>query len=254
MEKYQREIVLIDQFHINRNQFLNKSKEVYSLDPVELFSKIDWRLFEEDVTVTNTVYGELFEAVVINHKKLVCYWPHLNIPDNNWFELWSQCKDAKIKTRIIYSEDSSDEVHNLSSSIQETWKTFVCFLMESLCEDIKMNENLQEIAILKCEGDSILLFKLEQNGIRQYSYVQSSENGFDFDYGNVQLKENGVNYTPVFSSFELLLGKLMLEIDVNSYQTSFLDRALEKYYFNTILKNCTSKNLIESWVKNYSLN
>lgn len=254
MEKYQREIVLIDQFHINRNQFLNKSKEVYFLDPVELFSKIDWRLFGEDITVTNTVYGELFEAVVINNKKLICYWPHLNIPDNNWFELWSQCKDAKIKTRIIYSEDSCDEVHNLSSSIQETWKTFVIFLMESLCEDIKMNENLQEIAILKCGDDSILLFKLEQNGIRQYSYVQSSENGFDFDYGNVQLKENGVNYAPVFSSFELLLEKLMLEIDVNSYQTSFLDRVLEKHYFNTILKNCTSKNLIESWVKNYSLN
>ena len=117
-----------------------------------------------------------------------------------------------------------------------------------------MNENLQEIAILKCGDDSILLFKLEQNGIRQYSYVQSSENGFDFDYGNVQLKENGVNYAPVFSSFELLLEKLMLEIDVNSYQTSFLDRVLEKHYFNTILKNCTSKNLIESWVKNYSLN
>ena len=129
MEKYQREIVLIDQFHINRNQFLNKSKEVYFLDPVELFSKIDWRLFGEDITVTNTVYGELFEAVVINNKKLICYWPHLNIPDNNWFELWSQCKDAKIKTRIIYSEDSCDEVHNLSSSIQETWKTFVIFLM-----------------------------------------------------------------------------------------------------------------------------
>jgi hypothetical protein len=254
MEKYQREIVLIDQFHIARNQFLNNSLKVYFLDPVELFSKIDWRLFEEDVTVTNTVYGELFEAVVINHKKLVCYWPHLNFPDNNWFELSNHCKDAKIKTKIIYSENSSDEVHDLSTSILETWKTFVLFLMESLCEDIKMNENLQEIAILKCGDDSILLFKLEQNGIRQYSYVQSPENAFDFDFGNVQLKDNGVNYAPVFSSFELLLEKLMLDIDVNSYQTSFLDRALEKHYFNTILKNCTSKNLIESWVKNYSLN
>jgi hypothetical protein len=254
MEKHQREIVLIDQSHKDRNQFLNKSLEGYFLDPVELFSKIDWRLFQEDVTVANTVYGELFEAVVLNHKKLICYWPHLNIPDNNWFELWSQCKDAKIKTRIIYSKNCSDQVHVLSSSIQETWKTFVRFLMESLCEDIKMNENLQEIAILKCGDDSILLFKLEQNGIRQYSYLQSPENGFDFDYGNVQFKENGANYTPFFSSFELLLEKLMLEIDVNSYQISFSDRALEKHYFNTLLKNCTSKNLIETWVKNYSLN
>lgn len=254
MEKYQREIILIGQFHINRNQFFDKSREVYFLDPVELFSKIDWRLFEEDATVTNTVYGELFEAVVINHKKLVCYWPVLNLPDDNWFELSSHCKDAKIKTRIIYSDYSFNEEHDLSISIQETWKTFVLFLMESLCEDIKTNEYLEEIAILKCGDDSILLFKLEQNGIPKYSYVQSPENGFDFDNGDVQFKEIGVNYAPVFSSFDQLLEKLMLEVDVNCYQTSFLDRTLEKHYFNTILKNCASKNLIESWVKNYSLN
>ncbi len=254
MEKYQKEIVLIDQFHINRNQFLDKSREVYFLDPVELFSKIDWRLFEEDAKVTNTVYGELFDAVIINHKKLVCYWPMLNFPDDNWFELANHCKEAKIRTRIIYSDFSSDEENDLSSSIQETWKAFVLFLMESICEDIKMNEHLEEIAILKCGDDSILLFKLEQNGIRKYSYVQSPESGFDFDTGDVQVKEIGINYAPVFSSFELLLEKLILEIDVNSYQTSFLDKTLEKHYFNTILKNCVSKNLIESWVKNYSLN
>lgn len=73
MERYQREIILIDQFHINMNQFFDKSREVYFLDPVELFSKIDWRLFEEDAKVTNIVYKDLCDAVVINHKKSVRY-------------------------------------------------------------------------------------------------------------------------------------------------------------------------------------
>ncbi len=254
MEKYEREIILIDQFHIKRNQFFDKSREVYFLDPVVLFSKIDWRLFEEDATVTNTVYGELFEAVVINHKKLICYWPLFNFQDDSWFELLNHCKDAKIRTRIMYSDYSSNEEQDLAISIQETWKNFVVFLMESLCDDIKMDEVLEEIAILKCGDESILLFKLEQNGIRKYSYVQSSENGFDFENGEVELKEIGINSAPVFSSFDQLLEKLMREIDVNSYQTSFLDRTLEMQYFNTILKNCASKNLIESWVKFYSLN
>jgi len=254
MEKYQREIILIDQFHIKKNQFFDESREVYFLDPVVLFSKIDWRLFEEDPTVTKTVYGELFEAVVINHKKLICYWPLFNFQDDSWFELLNHCKEAKIKTRIMCSDPSSNEEQDLASSIQETWKNFVIFLIGSLCDDIKMDEDLEEIAILKCGDESILLFKLEQNGIRKYSYVQSPENGFDFENGDVELKEIGINYAPVFSSFDQLLEKLMLKIDVNSYQTLFLDRTLEKHYFNTILKNCASKNLIESWVKYYSLN
>lgn len=71
MEKYQRGIILIDQFHINMNQFFDKSREVYFLDPVELFSKIEWRLFEEDTMVTNIVYIDLCDAVVIKHKKSV---------------------------------------------------------------------------------------------------------------------------------------------------------------------------------------
>lgn len=254
MKKHQREIILVDQFQINRTQFLVKSKDIYFLDPSELFSRIDWRRFEEDVCVTNIVYGELFEALVINNKTLVCYWPNLNFPDDNWFELSVHFKEAKIKTRIIYPDLTSNEKLESTSSVQKIWKSFLLFLMESLCEDIKMNDFLEEIAILKCGNDSILLFKLEQNGISKYSYVQFPDEGFQLDNRDVHLKEIGVNFPHIFSSFEQLLEKLILEIDVNSYQTSFLDRTLEKRYFNTILKNCTSKNLIESWVRNYSLN
>lgn len=67
-----------------------------------------------------------------------------------------------------YSDYSSNEEHDLTISIQETRKSFVFFMMESICEDIKLEEYPEEIAILKCGDVWILLFKLEQNGIPKY--------------------------------------------------------------------------------------
>ena len=64
---------LVDQ-QIERNSKLvsileRQADDMVFLDPIQLFSEIDWTLFEEDVQVINKIYSQLFDEVVISNKQ-----------------------------------------------------------------------------------------------------------------------------------------------------------------------------------------
>lgn len=257
MNSSSNKIILVDQ-HIEMNptwmgKFSNQARDLVSLDPVQLFAEIDWTRYEEDVQVINQIYSHLFEEVVINHKRLVCFWPLVEQFGNDWFELASLCNDNQFELEVYKNILFDSDNYGFSSEILRAWKKFVYFLVESLMEDIHMNEQFDEIATLIGENGSIVLFRMEQNGNVRYSFASSSEY-FEIapDQNNGLLERE--NQLPFFDSFNEMLIKLSDGNDLSKYQTKFMDRQLEKAYFNVLAKDFKIKNLIQNWLETYSLN
>ncbi|OOG77433.1 hypothetical protein [Algoriphagus sp. A40] len=228
-------------------------RDIVVLDPIQLFSEIDWTCFEEDVQVINRIYSKLFDEVVITHKKLVCFWPLSGQLGNDWFELASLCKANHWELEIYKSVQYSDEKYGFSDEIIQTWKKFVYFLIESLIEDIQLNEEFEEIGTLTSDQDSIVLFKLEQGGKVIYSFAFESLPFELFPSQSAELT-NIQNLHPSFDTFNEMLDKLLDENDLSLYQTKFSDPQLEKAYFNVLAREFKTKNLITGWINTYSLN
>ncbi len=132
-------------------------------------------------------------------------------------------------------------------------KVLFIFLIESLFEDIRLNEQFDEIATLKSEQETIILFKLVQDGTIRYSYASDS----DF----LELIPSPVDYSgkddlqiESFASFNEMLKKLLKESDLSLFESRFVDGSLEKAYFSILSREFKTKNLIENWLMTYSMN
>lgn len=257
MNSRSKRIILVDQ-HIEMNptwmgKFSNHARDLVVLDPIQLFSEIDWTRYEEDVHVINQIYSRLFDEVVINNKRLVCFWPLVEQFGNDWFELTSLCSDNQFELEVYKHILFDSDNYGFSSEILHAWKKFVYFLVESLLEDIHMNEQFDEIATLIGESGSIVLFRMEQNGNVRYSFASTSEY---FEIAPDQINElfERENHLLFFESFNEMLMKLLDGNDLSKYQTKFVDRQLEKAYFNVLAKDFKIKNLIQNWLATYSLN
>ena len=104
---------------------------------------------------------------------------------------------------------SRDDIcYDFDQTMLTSWKKFVYFLIESLFEDIHLNNDFDEIATLKSDKETIILFKLEKEGRTQYSYAFDSvflepglSNTEDF---------NGIDSTiQSFDTFNELVEKLL---------------------------------------------
>lgn len=257
MNSKRKKIILVDQ-HIEMNpswldRFSDQGLEVAVLDPVELFVEIDWTRYEEDVQVINQIYSRLFEEVVVNRKRLVCFWPLDEQYGNDWFDLTSLCNLHLYELELYKENFVATDNYGFSFEILKAWKRFVYFLIESLLEDIHSNEQFEEIATLTGEKGSIVLFKMEQNGYVQYAY-SATDCFLDFSFNSVHdLKHDG-NHLPLFESFNEMLCKLSIQSDLTKYRTKFVDKHLEKAFFNVLAKAFKTENLIQNWLDSYSLN
>ncbi|HSF52682.1 MAG TPA: hypothetical protein VLA71_02965 [Algoriphagus sp.] len=250
-------IALVDQ-HIEKNSKLmsdlnRQNHEIVILDPIQMFTEIDWTQFEEDVRVINKIYSRLFEEVVIFNKQLVCFWPLSEQFGSDWIELASLCKANSYELEIYKSLNLNNDDFGFSEEILRAWKKFVYFLIESLLDDIQLNEDFEEIATLTSDRNCIILFKIEQEGKVRYSFAFDTEQMVLGSNLNMESQRNEY-FQPSFESFREMLVKLLGENDLSLYQTRFSDPQLEKTYFNVLAKEFKNTNLIETWIKSYSLN
>ncbi|WP_026969440.1 hypothetical protein [Algoriphagus terrigena] len=250
-------IVLVDQLMDPNSETLTilkseKSKTVL-LDPVKLFSESDWTRFEKDVDVINKIYSRVFEEVVIANKKLVCFWPLSEQFGSDWFDLTSLCKINNYELEVYKGEFFETDNYGLNSEILHAWKRFVFFLIESLLEDVELNEELEEIATLTSGREAIVLFKMEQEGKTRYTFALNSES-LEFTSTGELTRVRHDSWERSFESFREMLVGLSRSKDLTDYQTTFVDPTLEKAYFNILAREFKTRNLIESWILTYSLN
>ncbi|WP_232825754.1 hypothetical protein [Algoriphagus litoralis] len=223
------------------------------MDPVNLFSEIDWTCFEDDVQVINKIYSKYFEDVVLLGKKLVCFWPLAEQMGEEWFELSSLCKSYSYDLEQYKSLSIVDFEYGFNQEILSSWKRFVYFIVESLLEDIQLNEQFDEIATLKSDQKTIILFKLFKEGKVSYSYAFDSF-FFESDSDKGEKSEMNLPCQESFTSFNEMLDKLIKENDLSQFESRFVDGSLEKAFFSVLSKEFKTKNLIETWIKTYSIN
>ncbi len=257
MKTESKSIVLIDwllERVINEVENLNYRKDSFVVfDPVNLFSELDWTKYEDDSEVVNRIYSRLFENVVMNHKKLICFWPLAQQLGEDWFELASLCEANNYELELYKSKAIDDSSYGLNDGILRSWKSLVYLMLESLLEDIKLNEQFDEIATLKSSQKTIILFKLVQEDVVRYSYSFDSEFFELIPYETLDPIRNE-NHTKSFGTFIEMLEYLAKDIDLGSFDPKFVDGSMEKAYFNILSKEFKTNNLIENWFKMYSMN
>ncbi len=257
MNSKNKSIVLVDQLLDAKSEMpsvLNmQTCEVVTLDPVRLFSESDWTRFEEDIDVLNKIYSHVFDQVVIANKKLVCFWPLSEQFGSEWIELASLCRASDHQLEVYKSGFFEEDNYGFSGGMLCAWKRFVYFLIESLLEDIGLNQGLEEIATLTSGRDSIVLFKLDQEEGTRYTFALSLGSQEVASDGGLKLAATE-NSLPEFDSFQEMLVNLADHRDLGPYQARFSDPGLEKVYFNILAKKSGAKNLIEAWIETYSLN
>lgn len=258
MKRVRRKIILTGQRSSSMNMTLDGfqflSKEYLYFDPVSLFSEIDWTNYEDSVDTLNHIYSKLFDEFVIENKTLVCYWPSSNFPDSHWFDLLSLAAKSSVSIEINYLNEDKNITEEIPEELQHTWKKFILEMVDSLSDDIKLNEGLEEVAHLKSTDQSIIIYCQKNLEINKYFYLTSSQDIFQFEPQYEFEKKENIDYLEEFNDFESLVEQIQRKTDLSSFESSFFNVALEKIYFNAILKMDSHINLIQNWVKNYSLN
>ncbi|RAI90153.1 hypothetical protein [Algoriphagus yeomjeoni] len=228
--------------------------ECFILNPIDLYSSIDWTKFEEDLDVLNSIYAILFDEFVIARKKIVCYWPSQDYADDKLSEINEYCLSAGVGLNLELSQCYVDSGNKMFPEHERLWCSFMLFLVESICEDIKLNEELEEIATLKCDNESILVFSIRENGITRYSYLKSQVSIFELE-GDIECFKQGLEGgMSSFLNFQELMGFLMNEINIKKYSANFSNSSLEKQYYRAISLNFNSFNLVQQWMANFNQN
>jgi len=258
MERTRRKIILtgnrFDPKRFTLDGFQLVNNEYLIFDPIELFKELDWTSYENSVQVINQIYSKLFNDFVLENKIMVCYWPTTNFPDNQWFELLSHIKKAGITMEANYLIAEGIDNEELPTLLQATWKDLVLEMLESISEDIILNEQLEEIVQLRNGQYSISIFSQVQNDHISYFYISSAQEVLEFAPQYEFEKTRDSRYVELFLSFELLLEAIQTNVELSDFTVEFLDHSFEKIYFNSIFKKKVDFNLIEHWVENYSLN
>lgn len=250
-------IVLIDQLQNGDSTSLFPlhfdESEVVLLDPVSLFEQVDWLRYEEDESIANRMHSSFFDEVVVAKKRLVCFWPLHEQFGDEWFELTNLCSVNNYELDIYKSELLTNKSYGFSESILLAWKQVVCFLVDSLLTDIKLNEGLEEVATLRSNKDVIVLFNWKKDAGTKYTFAVAAQEARIASSPEKSLL--GCETTPrEFDSFQDMLDLIAEECDLSLYHANFVDSRLEKTYFNFFSRKFKAKNLIESWLITYSLN
>ncbi|REG91025.1 hypothetical protein [Algoriphagus antarcticus] len=258
MYSLRREIVLVNEIGNEQNCKQHKShlddNKCFVLDPVFLYSTLDWTKFEDDLDVLNSVYAMLFDEFVIARKRLLCYWPNEDFHDHGFIKLSEYCRASRINIEVGEVNHHLANEDKMLPEFEGLWKSFILFIVESLCEDVKVNEAIEDIGTLKCDSESVWIFSISENDMIHYSYLKSQVALFGFksesDLSEMICSEDAV----LFSSFNELVSSLQSEIDIKKFSANFSNSALEKQYYRAFCQNFQSSNLVQQWISTYSKN
>ena len=231
----------------------NTSADVIYLDPVALYQWIDWTEFEEQVEVLNKLYSLLFDEVIINRKKIICFWPLGDTTSQNWFELLNLCNDRNVILTKESSGFSASSNYGLDARLITIWQDLIVTVLGSLVEDLSLNQQFEEIGTLSSSTHSFILFRSEIEGVVQFGY--SEVNTFSAYADSLENPLELSSYIPCFydSFFEMLVAVGDLE-DLSELVPVFYDKGLEKQFFKVLLSENKPVNLIQKWLLSYSLN
>lgn len=258
MERTNRKIILsgikLDAKQFTLDGVNGFNNDYLFFDPIDLFHTVDWTSYKSNSVVFNQIYQRLFKAFVMEKKTLICYWPSTDFPDSYWFEFMNYSKKAGITMEATYFKKVENDTDELPSELQLIWKELVLELVESISDDIVLNEGLEEIAQLKSVNSSITIFSQRKENKLGFFYMSSLHEVFEFE---PQYEfERGTKHSDiiVFENFESLISALDFQLDLTSFNVEFLNNTLEKVYFKSLLRNNLTINLIQDWVETYSLN
>jgi hypothetical protein len=258
MERSRRKIILtgkrLELSQLTLDPFNSLENEYLFFDPVSLFNEIDWTSGLQEASTLNYIYGKIFDGFLMENKTLVCYWPTTDFPDSQWFSLLEFAKKAGIRMELNYFNEERSAQDEIPKELQSNWKELILELIESISNDLILNEGLAEIAQLKNTSSSITIFSQKDGDKLSYFYLTSAQEIFEFEPQYAFEKSENINYIPIFEDFENLLVAIQSDIDLTSYTVNFLDSKLEKVYFNSLMKKNVDVNLIQNWMDNYFLN
>lgn len=256
MEKRQNNILFIDyipsilegEFSLLETEF----KGAYIIDPIKMLDYGNWSDFENNTSMINSIYGELFEEVVINKKTFVCYWPELEFSPSDWFDINKAVSEAGLSVSIYKAPKSLcySEVHE---RVNQNWKVLAKFLIDSISEDMILNNSMEEIASFVNKKESVHLFRIKSDGIDKYTYTSFVDINSELN-PCVEKTDLSLSNEYFFKSFEDMVHDVIQKIDVTKCKYKFTDRAFEKFFFTSILNECIPDNLIKNWEKGYILN
>jgi len=227
-------------------------RETYIIDPIKMLDYGDWTDFENNTEMINSIYGELFEEVVINNKKLICYWPEVEFTASDWFEINKSITEAGISVSLQKNSKLANTI-NIDEQTNQDWKVLVKFLIDSISEDMVLNDSMEEIASFVYKEDSVHLFRIKSDGMEKYTYT-SFLNKNSIMNRNLENSSLSLSNDNEFTSFEDMVHQLIQKIDVTKCEYKFSDRAFEKFFFTSVLNECILDNLIKGWEKEYILN
>ena len=258
MERSRRKIILTGKrwelTQLTLDHFNSLENEYLFFDPVSLFNEIDWTSGLQEASVLNYIYEKIFDGFLIGNKTLVCYWPTTEFHDSQWFSLLEFANKAGIRVELNYFNEELRVQDEIPDELQTNWKELILDLMESISNDLILNEGLEEIAQLKNTSSSITIFSQKEGDKLSYFYLTSAQDIFEFEPHYAFEKSENANYVSIFEDFEILLVAIQSEIDLTSYTVDFLDSKLEKVYFSSLMKKNVDVNLIQNWMDSYFLN
>ncbi|MHA7129976.1 hypothetical protein [Algoriphagus namhaensis] len=214
---------------------------VFSIDPTRIEKTASWDSLAENVRVHNEIYGELFEEFVQKGYNLVCFWPDSDCSPTQRYELEKAMSNAHIDFEW-YRKNGTPKEHRFSFSELESYKEFLISMLESVCEDLQLNDGLESLMTLKSPEESIEILKLNEDGEEFFLYFR-------------QRKDSDKESTGVFfESFPSLIQKLKSEINMFHYSYTFQNRLFEKVFYSHLITGGGDFNLVADWEKSVSLN
>lgn len=224
------------------------------LDPISLYKKLDWTDIPEKVDTLNQLYNWVFDEVIVAQKSLHVYWPIGVKTSEPWFQLLQLSKNEKIDFALKPSVSFTSERNELHPEIVQQWQELILILLQSLLEDLTINSQFEEIGTLTFGKESIFLFKTSTDGGNYYGFAEMNSpiETSEVVYSGVELFS--FEDIDVYESFEEMVLALLRIKDIEVYNSSFMDKSLEKQYFTLLLNQENSFNLILRWLDTYSLN
>lgn len=84
---------------------------------------------------------------------------------------------------------------------ERLWSSIILFLVESLHKDIKLNEEIEEIATLKLGNESIVIFSIRENELTHCSYIIFQVTLFEVESNSDISRREGRIEISLFSNF-----------------------------------------------------
>lgn len=103
--------------------------EIFAIGPAQFFSQSGWTKSNEDIDIINNFYQLVFNEVVIENKRMVCFLPLSECFRIDWFELSSWCKTSNYALEIYKIRVNNVDNYGLSVELFCSWKRFVYFLI-----------------------------------------------------------------------------------------------------------------------------